>query len=75
MKIELDYKFQELYYILIYYMYWLFLAKSNFLNIWKFTESVFKAYSDENYYRVAVEAMTALFLFFIVLAIHTLEAF
>jgi hypothetical protein len=61
----------------------------NFADIQKFAKSIFKVYSNETYYRVAdenycgvadknhcgvtVEAITALFLLFIVLAPHTLE--
>ena len=71
----MDYKFQELHYILIYYMCWLFLTKSNFIDILKFIESVFKACSDENYCGVTIEAITTLFLLPTVLAIYILEAF
>ena len=71
MKIE-----KKSHYILIYYVYQLFLTKLfNFIAIQKFTESVFKVYSDENYYRVAVEAMIALFLLSTVLAPYIWETF
>jgi hypothetical protein len=62
---------------------------SNFADIQKFIKSVFKVYSNETYYRVTdenycgvanknhygvtVEAITALFLLFTVLALYTLE--